>query len=198
MYGHPLTTWRSRSRRSFQKPPTQPVAAGIEGSGREKCSARTPNTARETRALPKNQRLNAPLRCSASFCQKGRNPRNPVPSLVEPGKGLRSEARGERQASASILNLCVDNQVQPAIGFSDADGVPGSGICRLVLQQRGERTSAFHVHLRKGGGEAKFWLRPVALAECVGLKFPEVTRTEALVREREEEILEQWHEHFGQ
>ena len=53
-----------------------------------------------------------------------------------------------------------------------------------------------HVHVRKGGGEAKFWLSPVDLAASAGLKIKELARAEELVTERQAAILRKWHEYF--
>jgi len=54
-----------------------------------------------------------------------------------------------------------------------------------------------HVHMRKGGGEAKFWVEPaVDLAESCGLKVREVAEAERLVRKHKALIISKWHEHF--
>ncbi len=60
-----------------------------------------------------------------------------------------------------------------------------------------ERNEPVHVHLRKGGGEAKFWVRPVALAMSDGLKVNELAEAEALVAKHVAEILRKWNEHFS-
>ncbi|HEY2945945.1 MAG TPA: DUF4160 domain-containing protein [Vicinamibacteria bacterium] len=40
-----------------------------------------------------------------------------------------------------------------------------------------------HVHVRKGGGKAKFWLAPVSLAKARGLIRPELRRARELTEE---------------
>ena len=60
-----------------------------------------------------------------------------------------------------------------------------------------ERNEPVHVHLRKGGGEAKFQVRPVALAMSEGLKVKELAEAEALVAKHATEILRKWNEHFS-
>lgn len=60
-----------------------------------------------------------------------------------------------------------------------------------------ERNEPVHIHLRKGGGEAKFWVRPVALAMSERLKVKQLAEAEALVHKHAAEIVRKWNEHFG-
>ena len=60
-----------------------------------------------------------------------------------------------------------------------------------------EGNEPVHVHIRKGGGEAKFWVRPVSLAMSEGLKVKELAEAEALVEKHADEILRKWNEYFG-
>lgn len=53
-----------------------------------------------------------------------------------------------------------------------------------------------HLHIRKGGGEAKFWLGRVRLASSRDLKVSELAEAEQLVRKHAASALEKWHEHF--
>jgi len=53
-----------------------------------------------------------------------------------------------------------------------------------------------HVHIRKGGGEAKFWVSPVRLESSDGLKVKELAVAERLVEKHEANILEKWNEHI--
>ena len=55
-----------------------------------------------------------------------------------------------------------------------------------------------HVHVRKGGGEAVFYIEGgVELRESVGLKLQDLRRAQELAREQRELILEKWKEHLG-
>ena len=51
-----------------------------------------------------------------------------------------------------------------------------------------------HVHVRKAGGFAKFWLDPVELDHAQGMKVRELSQAEDLVRENLELIQRTWHE----
>lgn len=53
-----------------------------------------------------------------------------------------------------------------------------------------------HVHVRKGGGRAKFWLAPVALAHSRGLTRAELRRAHELAEEHAEDFLKRWKEHL--
>ena len=55
-----------------------------------------------------------------------------------------------------------------------------------------------HVHVRKGDGEAVFFMEDaVELRESVGLKVQELRHAQELAREHRELIIEKWHEHLG-
>ncbi len=55
-----------------------------------------------------------------------------------------------------------------------------------------------HVHALSADGEAKFWLEPVVeLALSKGLKPVELTELQRVVEERQNEIRDHWHRHFG-
>ena len=54
-----------------------------------------------------------------------------------------------------------------------------------------------HVHVIRGGNEAKVWLEPVALTHNHGYNQRELNRVLDLVRTNQPDLLEMWHEHFG-
>lgn len=60
-----------------------------------------------------------------------------------------------------------------------------------------ERNEPPHVHVRKGGGKAKFWLSPVEMVYARGLTKPEIRRARELTEEHAEDFLKRWKEHFG-
>lgn len=53
-----------------------------------------------------------------------------------------------------------------------------------------------HVHVRKGGGKAKFWVSPVELDYSRGLTKPELRRAHELTKEHAEDFLKRWKEYF--
>ncbi len=54
-----------------------------------------------------------------------------------------------------------------------------------------------HIHVRKAGGFAKFWMEPVELEFSQGLKVAEIRKAEELVLENLELINNKWNEVFG-
>jgi hypothetical protein len=53
-----------------------------------------------------------------------------------------------------------------------------------------------HIHVRKGGGKAKFWLSPVELVKARGLTRAEVRRAHELTEEHSAYFLQRWNEYF--
>lgn len=54
-----------------------------------------------------------------------------------------------------------------------------------------------HVHVRKAGGFAKFWIEPVELAYAEGMRIKELSRAEELILANLTRIREKWHEIHG-
>ncbi len=55
-----------------------------------------------------------------------------------------------------------------------------------------------HIHLFKGGGQAKFWFKPVRLdRQHFGLKPKELAAERKIVEAHEDEILQAWNVCFG-
>jgi hypothetical protein len=54
-----------------------------------------------------------------------------------------------------------------------------------------------HIHLRKAGGFAKFWIEPIELEFAQGLKTQDLNKAEELIHENIELIKSKWHEVFG-
>jgi hypothetical protein len=54
------------------------------------------------------------------------------------------------------------------------------------------------VHVMTPDGTAKFWLEPiVALADHYRLNPKELSRLEAIVRDRQDDFIDAWRRHFG-
>jgi len=54
-----------------------------------------------------------------------------------------------------------------------------------------------HIHVRKAGGFAKFWMEPIELDFAQGLKVSELKLAEQLISEHFELIKNKWHEIHG-
>ena len=52
-----------------------------------------------------------------------------------------------------------------------------------------------HVHVRRGGHEAKIWLQPIELAWNRGYNRRELNHSLALTREHHARLMEMWHGH---
>ena len=61
----------------------------------------------------------------------------------------------------------------------------------------GDRKEPPHVHVRKGRSEAKIWLQPVAVAKAVDVADHELNEIVRKIEDRNEALLEAWHDHFG-
>lgn len=60
-----------------------------------------------------------------------------------------------------------------------------------------ENREPVHIHVRKAGGFAKFWMDPIELDFAAGMKTQEIARAERLIIEHEELIRSKWNEAFG-
>lgn len=68
----------------------------------------------------------------------------------------------------------------------------------FFFSNEGSPREPAHIHVLKGEGEAKFWLRPdVALADSHGFSRRELAELARIVEARRDEIERAWHEHFG-
>ena len=54
-----------------------------------------------------------------------------------------------------------------------------------------------HIHVQRDQALAKFWLDRVVLAASGGFRAHELRRIEQIVRDRQDQFLEAWHEFFG-
>jgi hypothetical protein len=60
-----------------------------------------------------------------------------------------------------------------------------------------EGQEPMHIHVRKAGGFAKFWIEPVELDFSHGFKIPDIKRAEELILEHMEIIKKKWYEVYG-
>lgn len=60
-----------------------------------------------------------------------------------------------------------------------------------------EGSEPMHVHVRKAGGFAKYWIEPVELEFSQGMKVSELKMAEELIDESIELIKQKWHEVHG-
>ena len=67
----------------------------------------------------------------------------------------------------------------------------------FFFSNEGAPLEPVHIHIKKGEGEAKFWITPnVTLAESWNLKVSELTRAQEIVVEHHQEILDFWNRYF--
>jgi Domain of unknown function (DUF4160) len=64
----------------------------------------------------------------------------------------------------------------------------------FVSLDRGEPP---HIHVRREGMVAKFWLDPIALQQAGGFNRAELNTIGRLVQEYREKFLEGWYDFFG-
>ena len=60
-----------------------------------------------------------------------------------------------------------------------------------------DRGEPLHVHVKRDGAIAKYWLQPISLARNIGFSAHEVRQVERLVRKHENTFVEAWYEYFG-
>ncbi|MDZ7742717.1 MAG: DUF4160 domain-containing protein [Bacteroidota bacterium] len=60
-----------------------------------------------------------------------------------------------------------------------------------------EGQEPMHVHVRKAGGFAKFWIEPIELEFSQGMKVGDIKKAEELVYEYTELIKDKWNEVHG-
>ena len=67
----------------------------------------------------------------------------------------------------------------------------------FFFSNEGDPREPVHVHVRKAGHVAKFWLEPeIRLASSWGFSSADLTALEKIVTERHSDIRKAWHEHF--
>ncbi|MBM2815634.1 MAG: hypothetical protein HW421_2396 [Ignavibacteria bacterium] len=60
-----------------------------------------------------------------------------------------------------------------------------------------EGNEPIHIHVRKAGGFAKFWLIPLELDYSKGFKSADLIKAEELIEKHLEQIKEKWNNVFG-
>jgi hypothetical protein len=60
-----------------------------------------------------------------------------------------------------------------------------------------EGNEPMHIHVRKAGGYAKYWLMPVELDSSKGLKSIDLIKAEEMINKHLEQIKEKWYNVFG-
>jgi hypothetical protein len=61
----------------------------------------------------------------------------------------------------------------------------------------GDRNEPPHIHVRRAGNEAKFWLNPMRSATVGRFKPAELRRIMDIIEVNEDYFLEQWHGRFN-
>lgn len=60
-----------------------------------------------------------------------------------------------------------------------------------------EGQEPMHIHVRKAGGFANFWIEPIELDYAQGLKVADIKLAEDLILEHTETIKQKWNEVHG-
>ena len=57
-----------------------------------------------------------------------------------------------------------------------------------------EGMEPMHVHVEKGDGAAKFWLKPIRLSQNYGLRAQELSKARRIIDENENLLVGKWNE----
>ena len=66
----------------------------------------------------------------------------------------------------------------------------------FFFSNEGNPREPLHVHVRGNGARAKFWIKPVALAENIGFPAHELNSLIGVINENQDLIERVWHEYF--
>ncbi|QCE35832.1 DUF4160 domain-containing protein (plasmid) [Acetobacteraceae bacterium] len=61
-----------------------------------------------------------------------------------------------------------------------------------------EGVEPYHIHVSSGDCAAKYWIDPVALADNIGFRAPELNKIKIIVIQHRETFKEAWNEHFSE
>lgn len=71
------------------------------------------------------------------------------------------------------------------------------GFRGFFFSNEGSPAEPIHVHIKKGEGEAKFWIDPsIVLVESWKMKVSDLTRAQEIVVEQRQKIIDAWKQHF--
>ena len=71
------------------------------------------------------------------------------------------------------------------------------GCMFFSFSNEGDPREPPHIHVRGNGARAKFWIKPVALAENIGFPAHELNSLIGVISENQDLIERVWHEHFS-
>ncbi|MBN9888341.1 DUF4160 domain-containing protein [Salipiger abyssi] len=71
------------------------------------------------------------------------------------------------------------------------------GFRLFFYSNEGDPREPVHIHVMKGGGEAKFWLHPVSVARSSGFDARALRQLSGLVAANADRIEDAWHEYFS-
>jgi len=67
----------------------------------------------------------------------------------------------------------------------------------FFYSNEGDPREPIHIHVRKGGALAKFWIAPVSLDASDGFDARSLREVERIIEERTALIERAWNEYFG-
>lgn len=71
------------------------------------------------------------------------------------------------------------------------------GYSFFFFSNEGDPRELPHIHVRGNGARAKFWIRPVVLAENIGFPAHELNSLISVISENQDLIERVWHEYFS-
>lgn len=67
----------------------------------------------------------------------------------------------------------------------------------FFYSNEGDPLEPAHIHVRKAGAEAKFWLEPVTLASNYGFNAVELKELLSYIQTQQKFLQGVWHDYFG-
>jgi hypothetical protein len=67
----------------------------------------------------------------------------------------------------------------------------------FFYSNEGDPREPIHIHVRRGGATAKFWVAPVSLASSDGFDARSLRELERIIEARAALIERAWNDHFG-
>lgn len=65
---------------------------------------------------------------------------------------------------------------------------------RFFFYSADRRNEPAHVHVQKGGYEAKFWLQPITLTSNDGFANHELNKIQKLLEDNQDNLVQKWYE----
>lgn len=67
----------------------------------------------------------------------------------------------------------------------------------FFFSNEGNPREPLHIHVRSNEARAKFWIKPLSLAENIGFPAHELNNLISVINDNQDLIERVWHEHFS-